>query len=89
MCLELPDTDKAEVQSLLEIVYNGSIEATLDEMRNLLTLAHALYISVPVSDQLMKMLKLKLPPLPPLDVRNVDMVSALTNTSELITSHLL
>jgi len=86
MALELPDTNKEEVQFLLEIVYNGSIEATLEEMRLLLTLAHSLYISVPVSDQLMKMLKLKLPPLPPLNSTNSkakdvsDVATALTNT---------
>jgi hypothetical protein len=55
---------QADVKSLLEIVYTGSIEATMEEMRRMLTLAHSLYISVPVSDQLMKMLGITLPPLP-------------------------
>ena len=54
------------MKSLLEIVYTGSIEATMAEMRRMLILAHSLYISVPVSDQLMKMLGLTLPPLPTL-----------------------
>ena len=57
---------QADVKSLLEIVYTGSIEATMAEMRRMLILAHSLYISVPVSDQLMKMLGLTLPPLPKL-----------------------
>ena len=66
--LDMPDSDHEVVQSLLDIVYNGSIEASLDMIRRLLTLAHSLYISVPVSDQLMSMLGLQLPPqqkLPP------------------------
>ena len=33
---------------MLEIVYTGSIEATMEEMRRMLILAHSLYISVPV-----------------------------------------
>ena len=60
--LDMPDSDHEVVQSLLDIVYNGSIEASLEEIRRLLTLAHSLYISVPVSDQLMAMLGLQLPP---------------------------
>ena len=55
--------------ALLEIVYTGSLEATMEEMRRMLILAHSLYISVPVSDQLMKMLGLSLPPLPTLKAR--------------------
>ena len=34
---------------MLEIVYTGSIEATMEEMRRMLILAHSLYISVPVT----------------------------------------
>ena len=64
--LDMPDSDHEVVQSLLDIVYNGSIEASLEEIRRLLTLAHSLYISVPVSDQLMAMLGLQLPPQPKL-----------------------
>ena len=64
--LDLPDTPGPVVKALLEIVYTGSIEATLAEMRALLTLAHSLYISVPVSDQLVAMLGLQLPPQPAL-----------------------
>ena len=64
--LDMPDSDHEVVQSLLDIVYNGSIEASLEDIRRLLTLAHSLYISVPVSDQLMSMLGLQLPPQPKL-----------------------
>ena len=60
--LDMPDSEHEVVQSLLDIVYNGSIEASLEDIRRLLTLAHSLYISVPVSDQLMAMLGLRLPP---------------------------
>lgn len=67
----LPQDD---VKTLLEIVYTGSIEATMDEMRRMLTLAHTLYISVPVSDQLMKMLGLSLPSLPVLKPKSVTPV---------------
>ena len=42
------DLLQADVKSLLEIVYTGSIEATMEEMRRMLILAHSLYISVPV-----------------------------------------
>ena len=49
--LDLPDSQKHVVESLLEIIYNGSIEADLEMIRAMLTLAHSLYISVPVSDQ--------------------------------------
>ena len=42
------DFFQADVKSLLEIVYTGSIEATMEEMRRMLILAHSLYISVPV-----------------------------------------
>ena len=59
--LDLPDSDRDVVQSLLDIIYTGSIETSLDMIRNMLTLAHSLYIAVPVSDQLMSMLGLQLP----------------------------
>ena len=41
------------MKSLLEIVYTGSIEATMEEMRRMLILAHSLYISVPVIKMMM------------------------------------
>ena len=59
--LDLPDSDRDVVQSLLDIIYTGSIETSLEMIRNMLTLAHSLYIAVPVSDQLMSMLGLQLP----------------------------
>ena len=60
--LDMPDTSHEVVRSLMEIIYNGSIEASLEQIRALLTLAHSLYITVPVSDQLVSMLGLQLPP---------------------------
>ena len=44
------------MKSLLEIVYTGSIEATMEEMRRMLILAHSLYISVPVIIMTMMMM---------------------------------
>ena len=69
--LDLPDSPKHVVESLLEIIYSGSIEADLELIRSMLTLAHSLYISVPVSDQLMSMLGLQLPSLPPVTSRDI------------------
>lgn len=60
--LDLPDTGKEEAAALLEIIYTGSVEASLEEMRNMLRLAHALYITVPVSEQLTALLGLEPPP---------------------------
>merc|ERR1719266_2627162 len=77
--LDMPDSDHEVVQSLLDIVYNGSIEASLDMIRRLLTLAHSLYISVPVSDQLMSMLGLQLPALPPVNKPKLELPAGLTN----------
>jgi hypothetical protein len=65
IALDLPDTGKEEVAALLEIIYTGSVEASLEEMRSMLSLAHALYITVPVSDQLTSLLGLEPPPPPP------------------------
>jgi hypothetical protein len=69
--LELPDTGKEEMAALLEIIYTGSVEASLEEMRNMLSLAHALYITVPVSDQLTSLLGLEPPPPLPLGLMNL------------------
>jgi len=77
--LDLPDAPKDVVQSLLDIVYSGSIEATLEEMRNMLTLAHSLYISVPVSDQLINMIGLKLPLQPALQLKQKEGLVDFTN----------
>ena len=68
--LDLPDNPKHVVESLLEIIYSGSIEANLEQIRSMLSLAHSLYISVPVSDQLMSMLGLQLPSLPPVNSKD-------------------
>ena len=77
--LDLPDSQKLVVESLLEIIYSGSIEADLELIRSMLTLAHSLYISVPVSDQLMTMLGLHLPALPPVNKPKLELPAGLTN----------
>ena len=63
--LELPEASVEEVQLLLEVVYNGSVEATIEDLRNLILLAHRLYITIPMSDELMQGLDVTLPNIPP------------------------
>ena len=77
--LDLPDSQKHVVESLLEIIYSGSIEADLELIRSMLTLAHSLYISVPVSEQLMTMLGLQLPALPPVNKQKLELPAGLAN----------
>ena len=77
--LDLPDSQKLVVESLLEIIYSGSIEADLELIRSMLTLAHSLYISVPVSEQLMTMLGLQLPALPPVNKPKLELPAGLTS----------
>jgi len=60
-CLDLPEHEKAEIEALVSIVYCGSIDASLEEIRGMISLAHSLYIPVPVSDQLNAMLGMNLP----------------------------
>jgi len=62
--LELPDATMENIQLLLEVVYNGEVEATIEDLRDMILLAHRLYISIPLSADLMKGLDLKLPKLP-------------------------
>lgn len=50
---------------LLEVIYNGAVEATIEDLRKLILLAHRLYIAIPLSNELMQGLELKLPPRPP------------------------
>ena len=63
--MELPDASVEEVQLLLEVVYNGSVEATIEDLRSLILLAHRLYITIPMSDELMQGLDVTLPNIPP------------------------
>ena len=53
-----------EMQMLLEVIYNGAVEATIEDLRKLILLAHRLYIAIPLSNELMQGLELKLPPRP-------------------------
>ena len=53
------------MQMLLEVVYNGVVEATIEDLRKLILLAHRLYINIPLSNELMQGLELKLPSRPP------------------------
>lgn len=63
--LEIPDATVDEMNLLLEVIYNGSVDATIEDLRALILLAHRLYISIPMSDELMEGLDLTLPSIPP------------------------
>lgn len=63
--VELPQVTSDEMQMLLEVIYNGVVEATIEDLRKLILLAHRLYIAIPLSNELMQGLDLKLPPRPP------------------------
>ena len=64
--MELPDASHEIVNLLMEVVYNGVVEATIDELRELILLAHRLYIAIPLSDDILQGLDLELPTMPPL-----------------------
>lgn len=51
-------------QTIFKVVYNGVVEATMSDLRGLIVLAHQLYISIPISEELMQGLDLNLPPMP-------------------------
>ncbi len=61
--LELPDVSFSDGQLLMDVVYNGVVEATMDELRELILLARHLHIAIPVSNDLLK--TLDIPPPPP------------------------
>lgn len=63
--VEMPHVTSEELQMLLEVVYNGVVEATIEDLRKLILLAHRLYINIPLSPELMQGLELKLPSRPP------------------------
>lgn len=63
--IEMSSVSSDEMQMLLEVVYNGVVEATIEDLRKLILLAHRLYITIPLSNELMQGLDLKLPTRPP------------------------
>ena len=67
--MELPDAPHEIVNLLLAVVYNGVVEATIEDLRELILLSHRLYISIPLSDDIIQGLELELPVLPPLVTR--------------------
>lgn len=69
--IDIPDVSQDEVSLLLEVVYHGVVEATLEDLRKLILLAHQLYISIPISDELMNGLHLVLPPIHKFVPRNM------------------
>jgi len=64
--IELPDYPRSIVSLLLEVTYKGLVEATIDDLRELVLLAHTLYVKIPVSEELLEVLGLDLPEIPPL-----------------------
>ena len=62
--IEMSHVNSEEMQMLLEVIYNGVVEATIEDLRTLILLAHRLYITIPLSNELMQGLDLKLPPRP-------------------------
>ena len=56
--LEIPDASDEIVSLLLEVIYNGVVEATIQDLRDLILLGHSLYIAIPMSDDLMEGLDL-------------------------------
>ena len=61
VCLSLPDIPVADVRMLLSVVYNGSIEASLEELRRVIFLARDLCVLIPVSAELLRSLEIDLP----------------------------
>jgi len=59
--IEMSEVSSDEMQMLLEVVYNGVVEASIEDLRKLILLAHRLYIAIPLSNELMQGLELKLP----------------------------
>jgi len=53
------------VSLLLEVTYNGIVEATIDDLKELILLAHSLYVKIPISAELLAGLELTLPDTPP------------------------
>ncbi len=77
--LELPDADRDNVSLLLEVVYNGVVEATIEDLRRLILLAHSLYITIPLSDELMDTLELTLPKITPFVPRGIPRIKLRPN----------
>jgi len=48
------------------VTYKGIVEATIDDLRELVLLAHTLYVKIPISEELLEVLGLDLPDIPPL-----------------------
>ena len=65
--MDLHEVSHDEVQLLIDVVYNGMVEGTIEELRGIVLLARHLEIAIPVSAELLKMLDV--PPAPPQRVR--------------------
>ncbi len=96
MCIDLPDVSPDDVRRLLSVIYNGFVEATLEELRRLIFFARDLCILIPVSKQLLNSLNIELPETPapatpvpsnerpsppPLKIKNVATINGQSLTS--------
>ncbi len=59
--LFLPDISVDLAALLLEVIYSGSVEACLGELRDLILLARALRVDIPVSEDLLDLLEIPPP----------------------------
>ncbi len=79
--IELPDVALDEGLLLMEVVYKGSVEATMAELRSLILLARFLRISIPVSQDLLHTLNVEPEP-PPEPALETERVTWMTNNDD-------
>ena len=56
ICVDLSNNTKTDLENLLSLIYSGSIDATVEEIKRVILLSQSLYIPVPVSEQLISIL---------------------------------
>lgn len=74
LTMSLPSSSLGDIRLLLEVIYNGSIEATLEDLQKIIFLARELMVQIPVSEDMLaslnfqdlpKMKEFKAPTSPP------------------------
>ncbi len=63
----LPETRFETAAMLMEVIYTGSVEASLGDLRDIILLARSLRVQIPVSDELLELLEV-----PPEEERDED-----------------
>ncbi len=56
--LHLPEVELSLASRLLEVMYSGSVEASLADLRDLILLARELRVEIPVSEELLELLEI-------------------------------